>query len=192
MSGERYYGVRIGMRVVEKAFGFTSEPYTVVALGVTDNNRVYGRGPDGSVHPLVAEYCEVVQEPIVDSLESLAKVLTQACASFVDFGERFRQRGAKDWQERAEKEQAACEASLAQLTDVINRLKRELGEPDMSEPLKPGDRVQVAMAGIGAGINYKVGTLLRVSPVHAVVQWDGAKNPARYSPQYIERETPPK
>ncbi len=55
-------------------------------------------------------------DPRAAALAQAAGALTSACAAFIDMAERFRQRNARDWAERAEAKQAECEAALTVVT----------------------------------------------------------------------------
>lgn len=55
----RHYGLAIGDKVEERAFG-SSLRGTVIGFSPTDNNRAYLRLEDGTEHPAIAEYCRPV------------------------------------------------------------------------------------------------------------------------------------
>ena len=58
----RYYGVRVGDKVVYGIPGFpdTDSEYEVVGYGFLDNNRVILRDADGGEMKAVAEYCSII------------------------------------------------------------------------------------------------------------------------------------
>lgn len=60
----RYYGVRVGDRVVYGIPGFpdTDSEYEVIRYGFLDNNRVILRDSDGNEMKAVAEYCRIISK----------------------------------------------------------------------------------------------------------------------------------
>jgi len=54
---QRHYGHRVGDTV---AFRNSNESYTVIALDVFDNNKLYALGEDGVKHTFIAEWCQTL------------------------------------------------------------------------------------------------------------------------------------
>jgi len=57
----RYYGLRVGDIVEQKAFG-TSSKGEVIGYGFLDNNRVYVRLESGEETDFIAEWCEIIKK----------------------------------------------------------------------------------------------------------------------------------
>jgi len=58
----RYYGLRIGDKVVERHDGLSDMVGTVVEFDGFDNNRVHVQLPSGKIVPCVAEWLEVAEK----------------------------------------------------------------------------------------------------------------------------------
>lgn len=60
----RYYGVRVGDRVIYGIPGFpdTDGEYEVVGYGFLDNNRVILKDANGKEVKAVAEYCRIISK----------------------------------------------------------------------------------------------------------------------------------
>lgn len=57
----RYYGLRIGDVVEQRAFG-TVHRGTVFEYGVMDNNRVYVKDENGEELDFIAEWCTIIKK----------------------------------------------------------------------------------------------------------------------------------